>query len=86
MANEMSRHLTFTEWLLRQRYGNDPIAHLAKDVASDKEWPSRLWSLRGFREYMENCNAHPRAIDALEDAWTKYNAWKSSDESAVVPT
>ncbi|WP_411069384.1 YozE family protein [Streptomyces sp. cmx-4-25] len=67
----MTRSQSFTTWLKRHAKDDNAIGDLARDVAADRDWPSRM-RLKGQREYLENRGASRAAVATLERAWSLY--------------
>ncbi|GHF91881.1 YozE family protein [Streptomyces filamentosus] len=67
----MTRSQSFTTWLKRHVKDDNAIGDLARDVAADPNWPSRM-QLKGQREYLESLGAIPAAVATLERAWSLY--------------
>ncbi|MFB7240442.1 MULTISPECIES: YozE family protein [unclassified Streptomyces] len=67
----MTRSQSFTTWLKGHVKDNSAIGDLARDVAADRDWPSRR-QLKGQREYLESRGAIPAAVETLERAWSLY--------------
>jgi uncharacterized protein YozE (UPF0346 family) len=71
----------FTIWLTKQRNRDDPTGDLARDMRRDLCWPRKARSLATFRTHLEDHNADPFAIEALEGAWAE---WQSQRATTVV--
>lgn len=78
--------MSFTAWLKKQNNDN-AIGDLARDVASDPNWPP-CRTLAGFNRYLRSVNACEGAFEALSQAWWTYKKekgplWKTwGDRSA----
>ncbi|MFJ1971852.1 YozE family protein [Streptomyces sp. NPDC087903] len=75
----MSKPKSFTAWLKTHADESSAIGDLARDVSHDPGWPSRK-GLPGQRTYLEECGAIPAAIEALERAWTRYEAYRAAQD------
>jgi uncharacterized protein YozE (UPF0346 family) len=70
MSNEPS---DFRAWLMRHVDEHSPIGDLARDVRDDAEWPGgEPESFELYNEYLDSMNACEGALDALEEAWSRY--------------
>ncbi len=69
-ANQTS---TFTQWLYRQTYREDPVGDLAKDAKFDKKWPSRGKAFSTFEDHLHRMIACDRALYALVRAWFEWS-------------
>ncbi|UKY48506.1 YozE family protein [Streptomyces inhibens] len=71
MSNKPS---DFRAWLLRHVDEQSPIGDLARDVRDDDEWPDgEPKSFELYNEYLDSMSACDGALDALEDAWSRYD-------------
>ncbi|MFJ2887831.1 YozE family protein [Streptomyces sp. NPDC087305] len=73
----MPKPKSFTTWLKAQADRDSGIGDLARDVASDPNWPSRR-GRAGQRSYLEECGAIPAAIEMFESAWVRYEAYQAA--------
>ncbi|MFD5628150.1 YozE family protein [Streptomyces sp. NPDC127072] len=73
----MPKPQSFTAWLKTQADRDSGIGDLARDVARDPDWPSRR-GRAGQRTYLEERGAIPAAIEMLEDAWVRYEAYQAA--------
>ncbi|MFG2918558.1 YozE family protein [Kitasatospora sp. NPDC048298] len=70
--------LGFAEWLLRLTDEQSPIGDLARDVQRDIQddgWPEPEDGVESFEfyyDYLWSVDACQGALDALEDAWKRY--------------
>lgn len=65
--------MSFTQWLKRQRYRDDPTGDIARDAANDKNWP-RGKRYSTYLRYFANLRVSAAAMKALESAWLEYEA------------
>ncbi|MEU6509318.1 YozE family protein [Streptomyces sp. NPDC046942] len=77
----MPKSKSFTAWLKTHVDQHSAIGDLARDVSADPDWPSRK-GLPGQRDYLEECGAIPAAVEALERAWTQYEAYQAAQGDA----
>ncbi|MFF8918590.1 YozE family protein [Streptomyces sp. NPDC015032] len=77
----MPKSKSFTAWLKTHVDQRNPIGDLARDVSADPDWPSRK-GLSGQSDYLEECGANPEAVEALERAWTQYEAYRAAQGDA----
>ena len=65
----------FVEWLGQQTWRRDAIGDLARDTRRDRGWPpSGKVSRARLRAYLEQHDAIPEAIAALDTAWDEWDA------------
>jgi len=69
-----AQYRSFTTWLRAQRGRNDVVGGLARDVAQDKHWPTRAWTLPRLMSHLKGYGACPGAIGALQQAWAEFHA------------
>lgn len=71
--------MNFRTWLITNYVDKDePIGDLARDVRDDDEWPTEgPNTLAAYRDHLEAMGAISGALDALEDAWSAYEAQRS---------
>ncbi|WP_329057257.1 sterile alpha motif-like domain-containing protein [Streptomyces sp. NBC_01453] len=77
----MPKPMSFTAWLKTHANQSSAIGDLARDVSADPEWPSRS-GRQGQLDYLEGRSAVAGAIQALERAWTQYEAYRVVQEEA----
>jgi hypothetical protein len=62
---------TFTTWLAIQRERDDWIGDIARDVASDRDWPA-CNTMAASLQYLLQCNACEAALAAMTAAWREF--------------
>ncbi len=62
----------------------NPLGDLARDIEGDKGFPNRSDNKKEILSYLEYVGACPEAIDAFEDSWKVYSAYKKSVEGYEV--
>jgi hypothetical protein len=73
----MAKLKCFTVWLKTHVDQSSAIGDLARDVSRDPDWPARR-GLPDQRAYLEERGAIPAAIEALESAWSRYEAYRAA--------
>jgi hypothetical protein len=71
---------SFTDWLTNQEGRDDPVGDLARDKAQDRYWPT-TGSVQVYRSHLDSMNAVPNALDALDRAWTEYQAYRTRERT-----
>ena len=65
--------IAFSDYLLGQRGRDDAVGGLARDAASDPEWPrQRGLSFNRLRNYLLVNHASQGTLEALERVWNEY--------------
>ncbi|MFJ1870427.1 YozE family protein [Streptomyces sp. KS_5] len=77
----MPKPKNFTTWLKTHVDQSSAIGDLARDVSHDPDWPARR-GLPAQRTYLEERGAIPAAIEALERAWSRYEAYRVAQDDA----
>lgn len=72
---------SFTAWLKTHSDQRNAIGDLARDVSADPDWPARKGKQEQL-DYLEECGAIPAAVEALERAWTEYEAYRRAQGDA----
>ncbi|MBZ6205798.1 sterile alpha motif-like domain-containing protein [Streptomyces olivaceus] len=70
---------SFYEWLMRCVDEQSPVGDLARDARDDDTWPDGEESYDLCVEYLESLNAYDGALDALEEAWRRYDNFRNPD-------
>jgi hypothetical protein len=66
--------VTFVEWLARQTRRRDAVGDLARDARRDPTWPPPGKVSRArLRAHLEQQDAIPEALDALDAAWQEWD-------------
>jgi len=66
--------ITFRQWLMQQKWRNDPVGDLARDFVDD-DCAKRLRSPKSIQRHIEfGHNACPAALEALREAIREYKA------------
>lgn len=70
----------FVEWLARQTRRRDAIGDLARDTRRDPTWPPRGKISRAkLRAHLEQQDAIPGALDALDAAWDEWDVQRRAE-------
>ncbi|MFJ2232180.1 YozE family protein [Streptomyces halstedii] len=78
----MPKPKSFTSWLKTHTDQRNAIGDLARDVSADPTWPSRR-GRQGQRDYLEEeRGAIPAAIQTLDRAWDRYEAYLTTQSDA----
>jgi hypothetical protein len=64
--------MTFTAWLRKQVWRDDPVGDLARDVVVDPTWP-RTRGYFGFHLYLRKLAACEGAQRTLSQAWAEWS-------------
>lgn len=72
--SHMPKSIGFYSWLLSQVGRNGPVGDLASDVKRDREAPNDNARKEIWLSHLEHKHACSEAIEALNDAWTEFNA------------
>lgn len=62
----------FATWLMQQSERDDPVGHLAADVASDSRRPHGNAGFPIWKNYLFTRGATSHALAALQTAWNEY--------------
>lgn len=67
---------TFTTWLQGQRWRDDPVSDLARDVDADDDWPQDRdqYLLLLLHDHLTERGAGDAAHDTLDQAWAEWHA------------
>ncbi len=66
--------MTFVEWLARQTRRRDAVGDLARDTRRDVTWPPKGKVSRArLRAHLEQHEAIPAALAALDAAWSEWD-------------
>lgn len=64
--------MSFKKWLKTFKDVDHAIGDLAKDVADDKSFPSKISSMKDLVSYLHSRNADPLAVIAATNAYVFY--------------
>jgi hypothetical protein len=76
--------MSFSKWLIKQRRRNDRVGDLARDFGSSSGMEGGPSKPRGrvkrqtYHNYLDGWNACTGAHEALEQAWSEWEAGVSS--------
>jgi uncharacterized protein YozE (UPF0346 family) len=72
--------IAFVDWLARQTRRRDAVGDLARDTRRDDTWPPRGRINRAkLRAHLEEHDAIPGALAALDDAWDEWDRLRRAE-------
>lgn len=72
--------MSFYKYLVDNYFETDSlIGELAREMERDNDFPKESSNWEEIRNYIEECDGDPEAIEALEDAWEDYEANNEED-------
>lgn len=69
--------MTFNEWLSRHIKRDSPLGDLARDVSSDKEFPTSN-SKEEIINHLHRLNACSDAVSTFKQAWKSYQQYQKN--------
>ena len=68
---------SFTMWLKKQCYRDDPVGMLAREVRTDRDWPTRRPSLELYETYLRGYGSPEWYLDILRSAWLEWLEYRA---------
>jgi uncharacterized protein YozE (UPF0346 family) len=64
---------TFYQWIRKQKYGNDEVGDIAKDILLDINFPKYVrTSHKKIETYLKSKKANDYCIESFKIAWDEY--------------
>jgi uncharacterized protein YozE (UPF0346 family) len=65
---------TFYQWIRKQKFRNDEVGDIAKDILLDINFPKYvITSHKKIEDYLKSNNASDCCINSFKIAWDEYN-------------